>query len=76
MAPGEEQDGFTAAVASWLIEGVTAATQTRTKESETSPTEELARLTDLIDRLNDRFALDPDESDNGASQRKPSTEPD
>jgi len=66
----------TAAVASWLVESVTAETQARTRESETSSTEELARLRDLIDRLNDRPALDPDESDNGAGQRKPSTEPD
>ena len=66
----------TAAVASWLVESVTAATHKRTKESETSSTEALARLTDLIDRLNDRLPLDPDESDNGADQRKPRTEPD
>lgn len=66
----------TAAVASWLVESVTAATRTRTRESEPDITEELARLTNLINRLHDRMDLGPDASDNGADQRRPGAETD
>ena len=57
----------TAAVSSWLVESVTAATSSRTRAAETSSSEELARLTAQVNRLNDQLArsLGQTNSDHG-----------
>lgn len=46
----------TAAVSSWLVESVSAATAARIKPSEVSTSEELARLTAQIEKLHARLA--------------------
>jgi voltage-gated potassium channel len=46
----------TAAVSSWLVESVTAATSGRIKADNLSRDEELARLTAQINRLHDQLA--------------------
>ncbi|MCB5275293.1 pH-gated potassium channel KcsA [Arthrobacter sp. SO5] len=61
----------TAAVASWLVESVSAATGERTKESGTYSTEELAQLTELIERLHDRLAVGQDRTDGGDDEGRP-----
>mgnify|MGYP003883499077 FL=1 len=60
----------TAAVSSWLVESVTAATRARMDADNLTGSEELARLTAQIDRLHDRLDRDAEESDSG-----PPTEP-
>ncbi|MGY3380029.1 voltage-gated potassium channel [Arthrobacter sp. TE12231] len=57
----------TAAVSSWLVESVTAATASRTKADQVSGNDELARLTAQVNRLNDQLArsLGETNSDHG-----------
>ena len=50
----------TAAVSSWLVESVSAATAARIKPSEVSTSEELARLTAQIEKLHARLAGNPE----------------
>ncbi len=65
----------TAAVSSWLVESVTAATHVRKKADEPLGSEELARLTAQINRLHDQLARGPGESDSGPAEAKARNEP-
>ena len=65
----------TAAVSSWLVESVTAATRARKKADEPISSEELARLTAQINRLHDQLARGPGESDSSPAEAKARKEP-
>jgi voltage-gated potassium channel len=65
----------TAAVSSWLIESVTAATNQRRQADETIGSEELARLTAQINRLHDQLAQAPGASDGIPADARPRREP-
>ena len=65
----------TAAVSSWLVESVTAATRVRKKADEPIGSEELARLTSQINRLQEQLARAPGESDGGPAEGQPDMEP-
>ncbi|SDL25523.1 potassium channel family protein [Arthrobacter sp. ok362] len=65
----------TAAVSSWLVESVTAATHVRKKADEPIGSEELARLTTQINRLHEQLARGPGESDNGLAEGQERKEP-
>jgi len=65
----------TAAVSSWLVESVTAATTVRTKAAEPSNSEEFVLLTAQINTLRDQLALRLDESENDAAEGKAHKEP-
>ncbi|MFE4228922.1 potassium channel family protein [Arthrobacter sp. NPDC056886] len=58
----------TAAVSSWLVESVTAATRVKEKIDEPIGSEELAHLTAQINRLHDQLALNPGESASGPAE--------
>ncbi len=66
----------TAAVSSWLVESVTAATNERKKADELTGAEELARLTAQINRLHDQLAQRPGGIDNSPAEDNPRKEPD
>jgi voltage-gated potassium channel len=55
-------------VSSWLVESVTAATRVRKKADEPIGSEELARLTSQINRLQEQLARAPGESDGGSAE--------
>ncbi|BCW71018.1 potassium channel family protein [Arthrobacter sp. NicSoilB8] len=61
----------TAAVSSWLVESVTAATSARTNADDAASREELARLTAQINRLHDRLARDAGESTSSPAEDMP-----
>lgn len=65
----------TAAVSSWLVESVTAATSSRTRAAETSSSEELARLTAQVNRLNDQLARSLGQTNSDHGDGKPRREP-
>jgi voltage-gated potassium channel len=65
----------TAALSSWLIESVAAATDARTKAAEILKDEELARLTAQIALLQRRPAPGLSETDSGHGDGKPREEP-
>ena len=65
----------TAAVSSWLVESVTAATAARTKAGEPSRSEEFALLTAQIKALQDQLALRLDEPCSGPVEGKVPREP-
>ncbi len=65
----------TAAVSSWLVESVTAATHARRKADEPIGSEELAHLTAQINRLHDQLARGPGESDSGPAEEQARKEP-
>ena len=60
----------TAAVSSWLVESVTAATNQRRQADEIIGSDELARLTAQLNRLHDQLARD-----RGASDGSPADPP-
>jgi voltage-gated potassium channel len=66
----------TAAVSSWLVESVTAATNERKKADELTGADELARLTAQINRLHDQLAQRPGGIDNSPAEDNPRKEPD
>jgi voltage-gated potassium channel len=61
----------TAAMSSWLVESVTAATKDRRAADELIGSEELARLTAQLNRLHDQLERDAAESDSGPAEVKP-----
>ncbi|MGY3317111.1 potassium channel family protein [Arthrobacter sp. TE12232] len=65
----------TAAVSSWLVESVTAATASRTKADQVSGNDELARLTAQVNRLNDQLARSLNETNSDQGDGKPRREP-
>ena len=58
----------TAAVSSWLVESVAAATDARKEAGEAAKSEELARLTAQIERLQDQLAPGPMEPGSGQTR--------
>ncbi|MFF2243495.1 potassium channel family protein [Arthrobacter sp. NPDC058130] len=60
----------TAAVSSWLVESVTAATLARKKPDDQIGSEELARLTAQINRLHEQLARGLGESDRGPAEEE------
>jgi voltage-gated potassium channel len=65
----------TAALSSWLIESVSAATDERTKAAEIARNEELARHTAQIEMLQNQLARGPGETDTSHAEEKPHREP-
>ncbi|SDO91947.1 voltage-gated potassium channel [Arthrobacter sp. ok909] len=65
----------TAAVSSWLVESVTAATNARTKAAELSGSDELALLTAQVNRLNDQLARSLGETNSDHGDGTPGHEP-
>jgi voltage-gated potassium channel len=65
----------TAALSSWLVESVGAATDERTKAAETARNEELARLTAQIEMLQGQLAQRAGETDTNHDKDKPHKEP-
>ncbi|MGZ8786589.1 MAG: potassium channel family protein [Acidimicrobiia bacterium] len=65
----------TAALSSWLVESVSAAKEARTTEAETSKNEELARLTNQIETLQNQLAQVQGETDSSHANDKPHQEP-
>ena len=65
----------TAAVSSWLVESVTAATNQRRQADEVIGSEELARLTAQISRLHDQLAREPVATDTKPAEAKARKEP-
>jgi len=66
----------TAAVSSWLVESVAAATDARKEADAAAKSDELARLTAQIERLQDQLAPGPMEPGSGQTRNKPRKEPD
>jgi voltage-gated potassium channel len=64
----------TASVSSWRVESVTAATGVRKKADEPIGSEELARLTSQINRLQEQLARGPGEPDGGPAEGHPRKE--
>ncbi|MET1065437.1 MAG: ion channel [Arthrobacter sp.] len=65
----------TAAVSSWLVESVAAATDARRKAADTIGNEELARLTAQIDRLQNWLVPGPNEPHSGHTEGDPPSHP-
>ena len=65
----------TAALSSWLVESVSAATRVRKNADEPIGSEELARLTAQINRLQEQLSRGPGESDGGPADRQEHKEP-
>jgi voltage-gated potassium channel len=68
----------TAAVSSWLVESVTAATHDRRQADEIIGSEELARLAAQINRLHDQLARErgasEDSPENAKARKEPGTQ--
>lgn len=65
----------TAALSSWLVESVAAATNKRTKPDDPIGSEELARLTAQLNRLHDQLARDSGETDSNPAEGQARDEP-
>jgi voltage-gated potassium channel len=65
----------TAAVSSWLVESVTAATRARKEGDEPIGSEELAHLTAQINRLHEHLARGSGESGSGPAEGHQRNEP-
>jgi voltage-gated potassium channel len=65
----------TAAVSSWLVESVTAATRVRKKADDPIGSEELARLTAQLNRLHDQLARGQGETDINPAEGQAREEP-